>query len=111
MQKKPKIKLTTLKPRLAVLDTSTARSLSNPEGAQRGNSTQRGYNYRWQQARARFLERNPLCLVCKAKGIVEGATVVDHVEPHRGSQERFWNEANWQPLCKPHHDEKTQRGE
>jgi 5-methylcytosine-specific restriction enzyme A len=32
------------------------------------------------------------------------ATVVDHIEPHRGDTGRFWDKANHQPLCKPCHD-------
>ena len=37
------------------------------------------------------------------------ATVVDHIIPAKGSPELFWDEANWQPLCKYHHDAKTAR--
>lgn len=39
------------------------------------------------------------------------ATVVDHIIPHRGdlSSAAFWDETNWQPLCKRHHDRKTAR--
>ncbi|RKJ07590.1 HNH endonuclease, partial [Butyricicoccus sp. 1XD8-22] len=35
------------------------------------------------------------------------ATVVDHIKPHQGDQSLFWNENNWQPLCKRCHDRKT----
>jgi 5-methylcytosine-specific restriction protein A len=35
------------------------------------------------------------------------AIVVDHIIPHRGNKELFWNRENWQPLCRPHHDRKT----
>ena len=34
-------------------------------------------------------------------------TVVDHIVPHRGDQQLFWNQSNWQALCKPCHDHKT----
>lgn len=30
--------------------------------------------------------------------------VVDHVLPHRGDMAKFWDEANWQPSCRFHHD-------
>ena len=30
--------------------------------------------------------------------------VVDHVEPHKGDQRKFWNTALWQPACRWHHD-------
>jgi 5-methylcytosine-specific restriction protein A len=35
------------------------------------------------------------------------ATVVDHIKPHRGNQKLFWDEDNWQPMCKQCHDRKT----
>jgi len=35
------------------------------------------------------------------------ARIVDHVIPHRGDQELFWDTSNWQPLCKRCHDVKT----
>lgn len=35
------------------------------------------------------------------------ATVVDHVVPHRGSKRLFWDHNNWQALCTPHHNQKT----
>lgn len=35
------------------------------------------------------------------------ATVVDHITPHRGDPGLFWDEANWQPMCKQCHDRKT----
>jgi 5-methylcytosine-specific restriction protein A len=46
---------------------------------------------------------------CQAKGRIEPATTVDHIEPHRGDQHLFWGEANWAALCKPCHDAKTAR--
>lgn len=36
------------------------------------------------------------------------ATVVDHIKRHGGDQVLFWDKANWQPLCKPHHDSTKQ---
>ena len=35
------------------------------------------------------------------------ATVVDHIIPHRGDQKLFWDQNNWQALCKSCHDKKT----
>jgi 5-methylcytosine-specific restriction protein A len=46
---------------------------------------------------------------CAAAGLLEPATVVDHVVPHRGDPVLFWNETNWQGQCKPCHDAKTAR--
>lgn len=35
------------------------------------------------------------------------AEVVDHIVPHRGDEKLFWDESNWQALCKRCHDSKT----
>jgi len=47
--------------------------------------------------------------VCQTNGQIAAATVVDHIIPHKGNQVLFWDESNWQPLCKFHHDQKTGR--
>ncbi|WP_312072141.1 HNH endonuclease signature motif containing protein [Anaerotignum propionicum] len=71
------------------------------------SASKRGYDSRWRKARARFLKDHPLCVKCKEEGILVKATVVDHIVPHRGDQRLFWDESNWQPLCKKCHDKKT----
>ena len=73
----------------------------------RGSSTQRGYDHYWQKASKRFLKVNPLCKQCQEKGLLVTAEVVDHSVPHRGDRQLFWDEENWQPLCKKCHDRKT----
>ena len=72
-------------------------------------TAERGYGGRWQRARLRFLGNNPLCVMCEQRGRVEVATVVDHIVPHRGDQELFWSEDNWQSLCSEHHNGEKQR--
>jgi 5-methylcytosine-specific restriction protein A len=49
--------------------------------------------------------------MCKGQGVVEQATVIDHIQPHQGNQRLFWDQSNWQPLCKLHHDSHKQRQE
>jgi 5-methylcytosine-specific restriction enzyme A len=71
------------------------------------SSAMRGYGARWQRASKAFLQAGPLCLGCRAKGVITAATVVDHMRPHRGDPSLFWNQDNWQPLCKKCHDRKT----
>ncbi len=73
----------------------------------RGTAAQRGYDNRWRKARERFLRENPLCIECLKEERLTPATVVDHIVPHKGNYELFWDESNWQPLCKYHHDVKT----
>lgn len=93
-------------------------------------SAQRGYDYRWQKARAAFLREHPFCVYCLreqrivatvvAEVIVECAAggipvpygnVVDHVKPHRGDDALFWDRTNWQTLCQTHHSRDKQRQE
>ena len=76
---------------------------------QRPSAARRGYGGRWRSARVRYLAEHPLCASCLAEGRLTGATVVDHVVPHGGDRQRFWDESNWQGLCKPCHDSKTVR--
>ena len=74
---------------------------------EREGSSSRGYDSKWRTARNRFLNANPLCVSCKEKGSLVKATVVDHIKPHRGDKKLFWDESNWQALCKRCHDKKT----
>ena len=73
----------------------------------RYNAYERGYSSRWQKASKQFLAKNPFCVNCEKNGKLTPATVVDHVNPHRGYEELFWSESNWQPLCKKCHNRKT----
>lgn len=69
------------------------------------------YDYRWQRARALFLHRHPFCVMCSKQGNLTVATVVDHRVAHRGDLRMFWDQSNWQSLCKGHHDGAKQREE
>ena len=62
------------------------------------------YDSQWQQARAAFLAAHPMCRLCEHLGRLTLATVIDHIRPHRGDPLLFWDQTNWQPLCKPCHD-------
>lgn len=67
---------------------------------------------RWIKARARFIFNNPLCKFCMeydARAVA--ADIVDHIKPHKGDLQLFWDETNWQSLCKPCHDGRKQRSE
>jgi 5-methylcytosine-specific restriction protein A len=73
----------------------------------RPTSSARGYNWRWRQASKQFLILHPLCAECDRQGKTTAARVVDHIRPHRGDEQLFWDQDNWQPLCKKCHDRKT----
>lgn len=55
------------------------------------------------------LLREPFCRACAHRGVRTRATVVDHVQPHRGDWGLFIDPANHQSLCKHCHDAKTAR--
>lgn len=76
---------------------------------ERASSAERGYDGRWRKARLKYLKAYPLCVRCKEQGRLVRATVVDHVTPHRGDKVLFWDENNWQSLCKSCHDKKTMK--
>lgn len=73
----------------------------------RCNACERGYDRKWRRARAAYLAAHPLCAECGKHGRLEPATVIDHVVPHKGDSSRFWDQSNWQPMCKRCHDRKT----
>jgi 5-methylcytosine-specific restriction protein A len=77
----------------------------HPEEAR--SAASRGYGSRWNKARKMYLAAHPLCEQCLKEGRYTKATVVDHIRPHRGNPELFWNPDNWQALCKKCHDKKT----
>lgn len=65
----------------------------------RPSARARGYDAQWDAYRAAYLKANPLCRRCPAP-----ATVVDHIQAHKGNQRLFWNPANHQPLCATCHN-------
>ena len=73
----------------------------------RQSAAKRGYGRSWQKASKAFLMAHPLCAECDRQGTTGAATLVDHVIPHKGNQVLFWDESNWQSLCKRCHDRKT----
>lgn len=63
----------------------------------------------WQRLRARQLRREPLCRMCRARKEITAATVADHIRPHRGDMQLFFDENNLQSLCAPDHNSAKQR--
>ena len=84
-----------------------AREAQKQSDSTRGTSTERGYDRRWRKERGQFLYENPLCATCLEEGKVTAATTVDHIIPHHGEYQLFWDKTNWQSLCTYHHNEKT----
>ena len=78
--------------------------------ASRPSAAKRGYGSRWREARRAWLAKHPLCVLCGESGRTVAASVVDHVVPHRGDRQLFWDSSNWQSLCEKCHNRKTARG-
>lgn len=127
---KRKQKLSTLGSRLAMAPERLQVMQPGSWRTSSQTSTQRGYGYRWQKARAVHLEQHPFCVYCmREAGIVATsieaviiecaaravavpyASVVDHKVPHRGDERLFWDRSNWQSLCATHHSSEKQREE
>lgn len=53
---------------------------------------------RWRKKAKAQLAAQPLCENCLKEGRVTAATIADHVEPHRGDPDLFWN-GPLQSLC------------
>jgi 5-methylcytosine-specific restriction enzyme A len=53
--------------------------------------------------RARQLAKEPLCEMCKARGLIVAATVADHTIPHHGDPELFYDTENLTSLCSTCH--------
>lgn len=79
----------------------------NEKDKGRLTATQRGYGARWHKASRMYLNEHPFCYHCMGKGRTVPATLVDHIIPHKGNYDLFWDEENWQSLCTHCHNVKT----
>lgn len=96
-------------PRHSAQHAERERSAKADYDRTRPSSTARGYSSRWAKAARGYLAKHPWCVAHEAKGEIVRATVVDHIRPHRGDRELFWDRSNWQGLCGPCHNSKTAR--
>jgi len=87
----------------------------------RRSASQAGYTRRWNRASTAFRARFPLCGMrpnnlapvmseCFNDARVTAAALTDHIAPHRGDDALFWDEHNWQSLCRRCHQRKTRAG-
>jgi 5-methylcytosine-specific restriction endonuclease McrA len=64
----------------------------------------------WQARRLWQLRREPYCRMCHTMQRRQTmATVADHIVPHKGNHQLFWDRNNLQSLCMVHHGEKIQQ--
>lgn len=79
--------------------------------ARRGTARERGYDSAWTKAAKGHLRSDPFCRYCALIDEVVGATLVDHLYPHKGDRWLFWFRPFWVSCCKPCHDGFKQRTE
>ena len=94
-------RLTTLKPRVAMLNTQRVATVG------RAGATPRTRGGAWMRARAAWLREHPLCVECDRLGFVSIDVEVDHRIPlWEGGAD---DPSNYQTLCREHHQAKTAR--
>jgi len=105
-----KPRLTMLKSRLQVLNTSRVNRLPPTYSPSQKPSQQPDYRIRGrkgQRIRAAWLRVHPLCCACESRGEVTIAREVDHRVPlWKGGAD---DESNYQSLCIPDHRLKSER--
>ncbi|WP_046496537.1 hypothetical protein [Streptomyces odonnellii] len=81
--------------------------------AARPSTHARGYDRRWRDASARYLEDHPYCECEQCAPLPplqrDLATEVDHVDGLGPLGPRGFDPANWQAMSKRHHSAKTAR--
>jgi 5-methylcytosine-specific restriction protein A len=65
----------------------------------------------WLRLRDLHKAQHPLCVMCERQGRVTAATVVDHIKPHKGDRDLFYDPENLQSLCERHHNASKQAEE
>jgi 5-methylcytosine-specific restriction protein A len=77
----------------------------------RGSARERLYTTAWDKASRAFIAANPICVdPFGVHGLMPALTeCTDHIIPHKGDLDLFWDQANWQPLCKRCNDRKGDR--
>ena len=73
---------------------------------QRIDNARQGDNFynkaAWKRLRTYQLHSEPFCAVCSSPG-----NTIDHIIPHRGDANLFFDSSNLQTLCKRCHDSET----
>ena len=93
---------------------SRLRKSAPPKGDDKGRRSKDWLNTaRWQRLRMKVLERDQF--ICRQTGVMligeypaPNSPVVDHIKPHRGNPDLFWDEENLQSVSKEWHDAEKQ---
>ena len=62
------------------------------------------HSTRWRKASDMHKAEYPLCAECERQGRITPAYLTDHIIPHNGDYDLFWDEKNWQNLCSACHE-------
>lgn len=121
-------KLQSLKPRLQTLGSRLAPSVVAPASRQEAEAQRhrdrddsqpwRAWykTARWQKLRLQVLVRDAYTCcqtnkVCLGKHPDPNSPVVDHIKPHHGDEQLFWDIENLQTVSKAYHDSEKQKQE
>ena len=66
---------------------------------------------RWASIRNMVLGRDPYCTRCNAQGVTTPSTVANHIKPHKGDYDLFWDMENLEGVCAPCHNSVIQSEE
>lgn len=83
-------------------------SKSRPAGVEEYRSHDNYHTSRWTKASKVFKANHPICAECYRRGLIVPAEVTDHIIPWPVCED-FWDEKNWQSLCKRCNHDKGQR--
>lgn len=57
------------------------------------------HTWRWTKESKAYRDVHPLCAECERAGKIAASEVVDHIIPSEVCED-FWDQENWQPLCR-----------
>ena len=63
----------------------------------------------YKDLRRRMMTQEPMCRMCSKEGLSVAAEELDHIIPLHLRPDLAQDENNLQPLCRPHHQQKTAR--
>lgn len=65
----------------------------------RKRSDDKYHSGRWTKESKAYRAEHPLCAMCQERGDITPTEVVDHIIPSQVCED-FWDQNNWQPLCR-----------
>lgn len=83
-----------------ILKPSWVPSSRTPQRMEtRPRSMDEYHTARWTRESAAFRKDHPVCEECLRHGVIRRSEVVDHIVPAPVCED-FWDQSNWQALCR-----------